>query len=137
MTSSQEQITKDHNLRSAATEKLIQDSANRLADIDAARAELNEEAKEIREALKDIGILPAAFMSKYAQFKKLRRQQEEYTQSEDICYNALAKMNQDDLFGWMDMKKDDVIDVPVEADPAKPQKSIGEEQAKAVLSTMN
>lgn len=137
MTSSQQQIQKDHNLRSEAVEKLIQDSANRLADIDAARAELNDEAKEIREALKDVGILPQAFMSKYAQFKKLRRQKEEYTQSDDICYNALSKMNQDDLFGWMD-RKENVIDVEVETAPtAKAKKSVGEEQAKAVLASMN
>lgn len=98
MTSSNEQIRKDHNLRSPATEKLIIDGCNELAAIDAQRAELNDLAAEIRAGWKDAGLLPAAVMSKYAQFKKLRTQKEEYTQSEEIAYDALNKANTGDMF---------------------------------------
>lgn len=133
MTSSNEQITKDHNLKSPAVERLIQESANRLAEIDSKRAELNNEAKEMREKLADVGILPQAFMSKYTQFKKMRRQKEGYTQSEEICFEALNKMDQRELFGWMDEADEKAKEEKEAKKAAKPKKSVGEQQAEAIM----
>ena len=104
MTSSQQQIQKDHNLRSEAVEKIIQDSALRLAAIDYERAKLNEEVKEIKASLKVIGILPKAFTSQYLLLKKERTKKDEESMSEEICYLAISKMDQGDLFSFMDKK---------------------------------
>lgn len=132
MKASHEQIKKEQAVptNSAALEKLIQESANRLADIDAERKELNEEAAEMRAKLKDAGIMPQAFMSKYTQFKKLRTQKEGYRESEEICFEALNKMDQGVLFKFMDKPEK-------EEKPAKEKKSVGEQQAEAIMEAVN
>lgn len=141
MTSPHDQIKKDHNLNSPAVEKLIQDGCNRLADIDAQRAELNDEAKEIREGWKDAGLDPQAVMSKYVQFKKKRKPEREgYTQSEEIAYSALNKMDQRDLFKELD-ERDARLAAEREKNKKekkpKSEKSVGEQQAAAIMAAGN
>lgn len=140
MTSSHDKIKKDHNINSPAVEKLIQDGCNELADIDAQRAELNDRAAEIRAGWKDAGLVPAAVMSKYQQFKKLRTQKEEYTQSEEIAYSALNKADTRDMFKELDERDKRIAAERAAKQSAKAKKpsdkkSVGEQQAAAIMAS--
>lgn len=121
MTSSHEQIQKDHNINSPATQKLIVDHCTRLAEIDAIRAELNDEAAKMRDTLKDAGLVPAAVQSKYTQFKKLRKQKEEYTQTENIAFEALNNADTADMFKDLDARDKRIEEEKAAKEAAKPQ----------------
>ena len=121
MTSSHEQIQKDHNINSPATQKLIVDHCTRLAEIDAIRAELNDEAAKMRDTLKDAGLVPAAVQSKYTQFKKLRKQKEEYTQTENIAFEALNNADPADMFKDLDARDKRIEEEKAAKEAAKPQ----------------
>lgn len=122
MTSSHEQIKKDHNLNTEAIAKLIVDHCTRLAEIDAQRAELNDEAAKMRDTLKEAGLVPAAVHSKYTQFKKLRKQKEEYTQTENIAFEALNKADTADMFKDLDARDQRIAAEKAAKEAAKPSK---------------
>lgn len=157
MTSSHEQIKKDHNINSPATQKLIVDHCTRLAEIDAQRAELNDEAAKMRETLKNAGLVPAAVQSKYTQFKKLRKQKEEYTQTENIAFEALNAADTADMFKDLDARDARIAEEKAKKEAEKPKakknsereataeelkntiggkKSVGEQQAEHLQKTI-
>lgn len=83
-----DQATKNHNVSNINT--VIDECATRMLEIKASRAELNEDAADIRERLSDAGIKPAAFA--YAlRLKEMEQEaRDEYMDGLKSCFEAMS-----------------------------------------------
>lgn len=98
----QAQAATDRNVanfsNSKDLENLVFNSAKEMAEIDAQRKKLNEQAADIREVLKERGIDRDAFKDVYGYFKKGRYEKEGYDESNKLCFDALNRADTADLF---------------------------------------
>lgn len=81
-----------------ALKDLIVSSAKEMAEIDAQRKKLNDQAADIRGVLKDRGIDTDAFKDTYSYFKKQRHHREGYDEYHKLCFDALNDADTGDLF---------------------------------------
>lgn len=77
---------------------LIVSSARDMAEIDAQRKKLNEQAADIRGALKDRGIDTDAFKDAYSYFKKQRHDRDGYDEYHKLCWDALNQADTREMF---------------------------------------
>lgn len=91
-----------HNVKNL--NKLIRECAGQMVEIKRQRAELNEQAGEIRQRLKDSGVQTAAFDYAVRVSQMEQEARGEYIDSLRINFEALGIGGQGDLFPDMDEK---------------------------------
>lgn len=95
-----QEFARDHN--SGALDEFVQEKFKEYADCDEKSAVLNDARKKIREEVEEKGLDPKAFVDQYARAKRKRKEKEGYDESQKICWAALNKMENTELFGWLD-----------------------------------
>lgn len=81
-----------------AVKAIILQCAKDMAEIDANRKELNKQAAEIREVLKDNEVDTDAFRDVYGYYKKGRHDKAGYDDSHKLCFEVLNGADTGDLF---------------------------------------
>jgi len=143
-----------HNIK--ATQEKIKDYVHQYVDCDARSQEINDERADIREKVSDLGLDTKAFQDAVSRAKKDRKKKEGYDESMAVIKEALGEMDMDDLFAYIDEReeakaaakeekkaakakekeKDDEYKAAPDRKP-KSGKSVGEQQAKAVLAAVH
>jgi len=85
------------NLAAIDDQEII-DACNARQAIDEKRAELNDQAADIRDKLKNLGISGPAFNAAYARFKQEAHKRDIFDQEFAKCANAMGVEYQNDLF---------------------------------------
>ncbi len=80
-------------------DKLIIDCLNELLEVDAQRADLNEEAADIRARIKGVGIPIPAFNAAYARYKVKEDKRVKQDAGYGKCCSAMGVGYQPGLFG--------------------------------------
>lgn len=102
----------------------IQEFFVEYAECDEASAVLNKKRADIREKVEELGLDRKAFHDQYMRAKRKLREKEGYDESAQICFEALNKMDQGELFDFVDRMKE-------EREAAKEAKKKEREEAKA------
>ncbi len=79
-------------------DKTIVDACQARLEIDQKRKVLNDEAADIRDELKDLGIKGPAFNAAYSRYKQDEHERAMYDQQFAKCANAMGVEFQEDLF---------------------------------------
>lgn len=79
-------------------DKTIIEACEQMEDIDNQRANLNDQAGEIRSRLKNLGIPTASFNAAYQRYKKTEKQRAEMDAGYQKCCKAMGVWYQDQLF---------------------------------------
>lgn len=116
-----ESAGRDHNI--ADIMKLIKDCAASMVDIKARRKELNEEASDIRERLRDSGVQPKAFDFALKLFEMEAEARAEYIDSLRLNMEAMDVGEQGLLFLNGEFPDDDQPDE--QEDPEGPNADTG------------
>lgn len=104
----------------------IQKSFTKLADIDKQRKGLNDEASEVRAVWKECGLDVKGAHDEYMFWKRKLSEKEGYLETRKVTHEALDKMDQAALFGWMEKPKKDSSIVHASADQADAAAKRGE-----------
>ncbi len=94
-----------HN--SDGLEDKIQEAFVEYANCDEESAVLNKKRAEIRGKVEEWGIDRKAFHDQYIRAKRKRNEKEGYDESAQVCKEALNKMDQIDLFEFVDRMKEE------------------------------
>lgn len=92
---------------SQPTKDRIKDFVAAYVACDEKSAEINDERAGIRERVKDLGLDTKAFQDAVSRAKKDRSKKEGYDESMQIIVEALGEMDQDDLFSFIDERREE------------------------------
>lgn len=121
------EVDKDHNIKEL--EQFIQECFAEYADCDEQSAHLNKKRQKIREKVEAKGIDKKAFHDQYMRAKRKRKSEKEgYDEGAKICFEALNKMDQGNLFEFLDKAEK-------EKEEEREAKAKAREKAKAKADT--
>lgn len=148
MQASHEKIKRENQVghNSGHVNEQIKELAARYAKADEESGKLNDERAKIREEIEGLGLDTKAWQDEIGRAKRDLKKKDGYDESVAVIRGALGQMNMEDLFAHVARKEREKEEARAakakekeakkkEPKETKPKKSIGEQQADAIMAT--